>query len=57
MNETMLVVEVRRGMVECVYSDVPNIRILVVDHDGEKQGYGHTVPTPVEVYPLSKLAI
>ena len=56
MNETELIVEVRHGMVECVYSSTPDVRVFVVDHDGQEQGYGRTNVEAVEVRPLSKLA-
>jgi len=56
MNETKLIIEVRHGMVECVYSSTPDVRVFVIDHDGQEQGYGHTNAEAVEVCPLSKLA-
>ena len=56
MNENKLIVEVRHGMVECVYSSIPDVRVFVIDHDGQEQGYGHTNTEVVEVRPLSKLA-
>ena len=55
MKLSKVVVEVRRGMVERVYSDIPNIQILVLDHDGETQGYGVTELEAVELRPLSGL--
>jgi hypothetical protein len=56
MNETKVIVEVRRGMVECVYSNAPCVRVFVIDHDGQEQGYGYTNVETLEVRPLSKLA-
>ena len=55
MDEMLLVIEVRRGMVECVYSDVAGLQVYVLDRDGEAQGYGKAELEPVETYPKSAL--
>jgi hypothetical protein len=48
-----IIVEVRRGMVECVYTDMPDIQVFVLDHDAQAQGYGDEGIEQAEVCPLS----
>jgi hypothetical protein len=55
MDEMLLVIEVRRGMAECVYSDVAGLQVYVLDRDGEAQGYGKTELEAVEMCPVSAL--
>ncbi len=53
MIPTKIIVEVRRGMIERVYSDVPDIQVFVFDQDGERQGYGDASLEIVDVHPVS----
>jgi hypothetical protein len=55
MKQVKVIVEVRRGMVECVYSSVADAQVLVLDHDAQEQGYGDTDLEQVDVRPLSEL--
>ncbi len=50
-----IIVEVRRGMVECIYSDAPDVQAFVLDHDAQAQGYGDEAFEIAEVYPESAL--
>lgn len=55
MKRIKVIVEVRRGMVECVYSNAADTQVLVLDHDAQEQGYGDTTLEQVDIRPLSEL--